>query len=54
MNPLPIWNRNVFGLDFSYLIPSSNQQNPLDNTLRFTLSFDFEALDSNAEPAERE
>ena len=35
---------NVFGLDFSYLIPSSNQQNPLDNTLRFTLSFDFEAL----------
>jgi hypothetical protein len=35
---------NVFGLDFSYLIPSSNQQNPLDNTLRFTLSFDFQAL----------
>ncbi|HAE14840.1 MAG: type IX secretion system outer membrane channel protein PorV [Chitinophagales bacterium] len=43
---------NVFGLDFSYLIPSSNQQNPLDNTLRFTLSFDFEALASDAEPAE--
>lgn len=35
---------NVFGLDFSYLIPSSNQQNPLDNTLRFTLKFDFESL----------
>ncbi len=32
---------NVFGLDFSYLVPSSNQRNPLDNTLRFTLSFDF-------------
>lgn len=42
---------NVFGLDFSYLIPSSNQQNPLDNTLRFTLSFDFEALASSSEDA---
>lgn len=31
---------NVFGLDFSYLIPLE-QQNPLENTLRFTLSFDF-------------
>ncbi|MBC8046939.1 MAG: type IX secretion system outer membrane channel protein PorV [Fimbriimonadaceae bacterium] len=35
---------NVFGLDFSYLIPSGNQQNPLDNTLRFTLAFDFASL----------
>ncbi|MBC8173092.1 MAG: type IX secretion system outer membrane channel protein PorV, partial [Chitinophagales bacterium] len=35
---------NVFGLDFSYLIPSSNQNNPLDNTLRFTLAFDFASL----------
>ena len=32
----------VFGLDVSYLV--SNQQNPLANTLRFTLSFDFESL----------
>lgn len=31
---------NVFGLDFSYLIPLE-QRNPLENTLRFTLSFDF-------------
>jgi hypothetical protein len=31
---------NVFGLDFSYLIPLE-QQNPLENTLRFTLTFDF-------------
>ncbi|MCD4729717.1 MAG: type IX secretion system outer membrane channel protein PorV [Bacteroidales bacterium] len=31
---------NVFGLDFSYLIPT-DQQNPLANTLRFTLTFDF-------------
>ncbi len=32
---------NVFGLDFSYLIPME-QQNPLENTLRFTLIFDFD------------
>lgn len=35
---------NIFALDVSYLIPSNSQRNPLDNTLRFTLSFDFEAL----------
>jgi len=34
---------NVFGLDFAYLIPVE-QRNPLENTLRFTLLFDFEAL----------
>jgi hypothetical protein len=34
---------NVFGLDFSYLIPTG-QRNPLENTLRFSLLFDFEAL----------
>jgi hypothetical protein len=34
---------NVFGLNFSYLIPTTNQRNPLDNTLRFTLLFDFAA-----------
>ncbi len=31
---------NVFGLDFSYIAPNG-QQGPLDNTLRFTLNFDF-------------
>jgi len=35
---------NVFGLDFSYLIPTNAQQNPLNNTLRFTLVFNFEAF----------
>ncbi len=35
---------NVFGLDFSYLVPTSNNQNPLDNTLRFTLMFNLDAL----------
>jgi hypothetical protein len=33
---------NVFGLDFAYLIAS--QRNPLENTLRFTLTFDFDGL----------
>lgn len=34
---------NVFGLDFSYLIPLE-QKNPLENTLRFTLIFDFNEM----------
>ncbi len=32
---------SIFGLNFSYLVPTSNQRNPLDNTLRFTLLFDI-------------
>jgi hypothetical protein len=34
---------NVFGLNFSYLAPSGSglSQNPLSNTLRFSLVFDF-------------
>lgn len=40
---------NVFGLDMAYLIPIT-QRNPLQNTLRFTLSFDFAAFkDQNKE-----
>jgi hypothetical protein len=35
----------VFGLNFSYIIPTTNQRNPLDNTLRFSLIFDFAAFD---------
>ena len=34
---------NVFGLDAAYLV-SFGQRNPLDNTLRFTLTFDFDAF----------
>lgn len=36
---------NVFGLNFSYLIPSGNgvNRNPLSNTLRFSLVFDLDA-----------
>lgn len=45
---------NVFGLDFAYLIPTE-QRNPLENTLRFTLTFDFDAFKAqNDEPAKTE
>lgn len=35
---------NTFGLNFSYLLPSGNgiNRNPLSNTLRFSLLFDFD------------
>ena len=31
---------NVFGVDFAYLVPQQ-QNNPLAETIRFTLHFDF-------------
>ena len=34
---------NVFGLDFSYIIPVM-QRSPLENVLRFSLTFDFDAI----------
>ncbi len=38
---------NVFGLDFAYLIPASaTVKSPLENTLRFSLLFDFENFSS--------
>ena len=37
---------NVFGLDFSYLVPLY-QNNPLQNTLRFSLLFDFDGSRNN-------
>lgn len=37
---------NVFGIDLAYLIPT-DQRNPLENTLHFTLTFDFAALDGD-------
>jgi hypothetical protein len=33
---------NVFALDFSYLISTTGRQNPLANTLRFSLKFTFD------------
>jgi len=38
---------NIFGMNFSYLIPTTNQRNPLDNTLRFSLLFDFGAFETD-------
>ena len=35
---------NVFGIDLAYLIPTE-QRNPLENTLHFTLTFDFDAFE---------
>jgi hypothetical protein len=34
---------NVFNLDFAYLVPRAGQTNPLANTVRFTLAFQFES-----------
>jgi len=39
---------SVFGFDFAYLIPTS-QRHPLQNTLRFSLLFDFDAFNSSDE-----
>ena len=32
---------NVFGMNLSYLVPTNNRKGPLDNTLRFSLMYDF-------------
>jgi hypothetical protein len=42
---------NVFGLDFSYLIPT-DQRNPLENTLRFSLLFNFDGLKKDKDSGE--
>ena len=34
----------VFGLDLAYLVNANGRQNPLNNTIRFTLRFNFDAL----------
>jgi hypothetical protein len=43
---------NVFGLDLSYLIPVQ-QQNPLENTLRFTLLFNFDKSKKESAPTQQ-
>ena len=42
---------NVFGLNFSYLIPSGSgvNRNPLSNTLRFSVLFDFDSGGAKSE-----
>lgn len=42
---------HVFGLDFAYLIPTNAQRSPLQNTLRFTLTFDFDAFGADNDNA---
>ncbi len=38
---------NIFGINLSYLVPTSNVQNPLDNTLRFSMLFDFSVFNAD-------
>ena len=47
---------NNFGLNFSYLLPSGNgvNRNPLSNTLRFSLFFDFGGDEGSSTPAAAE
>ena len=40
---------NVYGMNLSYLVPTSYVRSPLANTLRFTLMFDFEAFNENSD-----
>ncbi len=40
---------NVLGLDFSYLIPTTAVRSPLDNTLRFSLTYSFQPAAAAAE-----
>ena len=35
---------NTMSINLSYLVPTTNQRNPLDNTLRFSLLFDFDSF----------
>jgi hypothetical protein len=35
---------NLYGINFSYLVPMSTQRNPLGNTLRFSLLFDLQDI----------
>ncbi|NII25057.1 type IX secretion system outer membrane channel protein PorV [Pseudoflavitalea sp. X16] len=45
---------NVFGLNFSYLVPSGSgvNRNPLSNTLRFGLVFDLDDTGSSTSPTQ--
>jgi hypothetical protein len=43
---------NVFGLDFSYLIPVQSN-NPLQNTMQFTLLFNFNGPDGKAKSGDK-
>ncbi len=38
---------NVFGLNLSYLVPTTNNRSPLANTIRFSISYDFDGAGSS-------
>lgn len=40
----------TFGLNLSYLVPTGNTRSALDNTLRFTLNFDFGTFEVDDDP----
>ncbi len=42
---------NVLGINFAYLVPTTRVKSPLDNTLRFSLLFDFNALKGDGSSA---
>lgn len=42
----------IFGLDFSYLVPTV-ARNPLENTLRFTLSFNFDKFNKKEKTSKK-
>jgi hypothetical protein len=44
---------NVFGLDFSYLVPVKNN-NPLQNTMQFTLLFNFDKVEDKDKQQSKE
>ena len=35
---------NVFGINFSYLVPTTNNRSPLAKTIRFSISYDFDGV----------
>ena len=43
------FNKNRFGIDIAYLVPTAKREHPLAETLRFTLHFNI-----NQSPVEEE
>jgi len=44
---------NIFGLDASYIIPSAGFNSPLANTMRFSLSVNFDQPKGNKKRSRR-
>ncbi len=41
---------NVFGLNLSYLVPTTNNRSPLSNTIRFSISYEFDGSRKASDP----